>query len=203
MDTKALIDAINAEADSGAHVEPNHRKAWRIIKSIFTNFPKWFGLYLGLAGLFTFNCFILEEAFQTIMFGSWSAFDAKEYRLVKREIAAMEKMLGSLNTINNLGGWLNPFGYIAYRGYVTAEREYIDALSAKLFAYAPEQFHGEVVTLTFIAQEEEPSDGFTKYRNGRVTVWATQAGTIYTGLVTAKNQQIVIDAREGSHESRK
>lgn len=191
---QALINAINQDAATPA--EPSHRKVWRIVKSFLTNFPKWFGLYLGLAGLFTFNCFILEEAFQTIMFGSWSAFEAKEYRLVKREIAAMEKMLTSLNMINNLGGWLNPFGYVAYRGYVAAEREYIDALSAKLFAYAPEQFDGEKVTLTFVPQEEEPADGFTKFRSGRVTVWATQQQPIYTGTVTAKNGRIIVDARD-------
>lgn len=174
---------------------PWYKRLWAAFKKVMTVFPKWFGLYLGLIGLFSFNCFILEEAFQTVMFGSWGAFDAKEYRLIKREVATMEGLRSTLKTVNNLGGWLNPFGWFSYNGYVKAEREYIDALNAKLFANAPEQFAGEIVTFTFMPQEEEPNGDYSAYRNGRITVMAKKLTPIVTGRVTVDKNQIIVDAR--------
>jgi len=165
------------------------------LKAVMTNAPKWIGIYLGLVGLFSFNCFILEESFQTVMFGSWSAFDAREYRLIKREIQTMEGLRTTLKVVNNVGGWLNPFGWVAYNGYVNAEREYIDALRAKLFANAPEVFHGDVVSFSFVPQEEEPQDGYSLYKNGRITVAAKTLQPVVTGRVTVNGQQVLIDAR--------
>lgn len=168
---------------------------WTKIKAALTNAPKWIGIYLGLVGLFSFNCFILEESFQTVMFGSWGAFEAREYRLIKREIQTMEGLRTTLKVVNNVGGWLNPFGWVAYNGYVNAEREYIDALRAKLFANAPEVFHGDIVSFSFLPQEEEIQDGYSLYKNGRVTVMARVLTPVVTGRVTATGQHITIDAR--------
>jgi hypothetical protein len=165
------------------------------IVSFLKAFPKWFGFYLGVVGLFSFNCFILEEAFQTTMFASWAAFDAREYRLVKREIDTLETLRVTLKVVNLAGGWTNPFGFVAYGGYVDAEREYIDALSAKLFAQAPELFDGEIVTFEFMHQEEEPKDGYSEFHNGRITVLARELGSTVTGRVMATNGKIIIDAR--------
>jgi hypothetical protein len=172
--------------------EVNNNK-WAKFKKFMTAFPKWAGLYFGLAGLVTFNCFILEEAFQTVMFGSWGAFDAKEYRLLKREIQTMEGLRTSLNVINNIGGWINPFGWVAYNGYVRAEREYIDALRAKLFAHAPEVFDGEVVTFTFTPLEEEPGEnGMNRYKNGRITVLSPRISPVVTGKIKVKRGEVVV-----------
>jgi hypothetical protein len=154
---------------------------------------KWFGFYLGVVGLFSFNCFILEEAFQTVMFGSWGAFQAREYRLIKREIATQEKLRTTLQIVNNIGGWLNPFGWFAYKGYVDAEREWIDATKAKLFAEAPEIFVGEIVTFTFQPQEQEIADGYNIYRNGNLEIHT--AGNItpaVTGKVKVENGKIIV-----------
>jgi hypothetical protein len=162
----------------------------------FKNIGKWFGLYLGFVGLFSFNSFILEEAFQTVMFGSWGAFQAREYRLIKREIATQEKLRTTLQVVNNIGGWLNPFGWFAYNGYVNAEREWIDATKAKLFAEAPEVFNGETVTFTFTPQEQEIADGYNIYRAGNLEVHtAGNITPIVTGKVRAENGKIVVDAR--------
>lgn len=169
------------------------------LKTFLKEFPKWFALYLGLVGLIGFNCFILEEAFQTVMFGSWGAFEAREYRLIKKEIAIQEKLRSTLRTINNIGGWLNPFGWVAYNGYVAAEREWIDATKAKLFAECPECFIGEIVTFTFTPQEEEiDRDGLSLYRNGRIIVKGKNIGRIVTGKVISMKDSgtILIDARQ-------
>lgn len=157
---------------------------------------KYFGLYLGFVGLFSFNSFVLEEAFQTVMFGSWGAFQAREYRLIKREIATQEKLRTTLQVVNNIGGWLNPFGWFAYQGYVNAEREWIDATKTKLFAEAPEVFNGETVTFTFTPQEQEIADGYNIYRAGNLEVHSARNITsVVTGKVRAENGKIVVDAR--------
>lgn len=184
-----------ASPPGGLNVPSRLSHSWTVFKKILTEFPKWFGLYLALCGLFSFNNFILEEAFQTVMFGSWGAFEAREYRLIKREIATMEKLRTTLKVVNNCGGWLNPFGWFAYQGYVDAEREYIDATKAKLFAQAPEVFEGEVVTFTFIPQETEPGDGYNTYRNGRISVIASKLDRIVTGKVGVSGDRITIDTR--------
>ncbi len=127
------------------------------------------------------------------MFGSWGAFQAREYRLIKREIATQEKLRTTLQIVNNIGGWLNPFGWFAYQGYVDAEREWIDATKAKLFAEAPEIFVGEIVTFTFQPQEQEIADGYNIYRNGNLEIHT--AGNItpaVTGKVKVENGKVIV-----------
>lgn len=197
QDTQKYLESISVQPETEIKEQPIHKRAWAVSKTILKNFPKWFGLYLGLCGLWGFSCFIAEEAFQTVQFASWGAFEAKEYRLIKREIGTQEKLRTTLQTINNIGGWLNPFGWYAYQGYVDAEREWIDATKAKLFANAPEVFAGEIVTFTFIPQEEEPGDKYNYYRNGRITVISNKIEPIVTGRVTVdSNNMIIIDTRE-------
>lgn len=191
-----LLDYINSEQPDTKH----SMKLWEIFKKVITTFPKWFGLYLGLIGLVTFNCFILEEGFQTVMFSSWAAFDAREYRLIKREVQTLKSLKNTLNIINNIGGWINPFGWVAYNGYVRAENEYIDAMNAKLFANAPELFDGEIITFTFHPQEEEPGENNkTYYRNGKITVVATKITPVVTGRVSVNGEKITITAKEDNH----
>lgn len=161
---------------------------------------QFFTIYLSLVGFFSFACFILEEAFQTTTFASWNVFDQKEYRLAKREIQTMEALRTSLIIVNNIGGWLNPFGWIAYNGYVNSEREYIDALKSKLFAYAPHMFEGEVVTFTFNPQESEQLQDCTAYRNGAITVLSLSEikglSPVVTGMVKVEDEKVIVDARK-------
>lgn len=156
---------------------------WRKVKVFLKEFPKWFGLYLALAGLITFNLFILEEAFQTCMFGSWPAADVGEWRVVKRNLKTMEGLHDTLVVTNYVGGWINPFAFVSYSGYAKAEREYMDGLRAKVFANAPELFAGEKVTTAFVPNEEERLGGAWLLRNGRVSVLAMCRLPEYTGIV--------------------
>ena len=170
-------------------------RAWSITKKVLQAFPKWFGLYLGLTGLITFNLFIMEEAFQTVMFSTWAAKDAKEWRLVKRSTETMEAFRTTLIVMNGLGGWMNPFCYVSYNAYAKSEREYIDALRAQVFANAPELFAGEKTTFSFIEQETEYEGDFMKLRNGALTVMTKTKKAVYTGKVTVDGDQIIVDAR--------
>lgn len=189
-----ILEYINSEQPATKH----STKLWEVFKKVITTFPKWFGLYLGLCGLVTFNCFILEEGFQTVMFSSWSSFDAREYRLIKREIQTLRGLQFALNVMNNIGGWLNPFGWVAYRGYVNAEEEYIHAMDAKLFANAPELYNGEIVTFTFTPQEEEPGDnGLSYYHNGKITVVSRKITPVVTGEVQVQeNGKIIVKTKD-------
>jgi hypothetical protein len=170
-------------------------RLWEVVKKILRGFPKWFGLYLGLSGLITFNLFIMEEAFQTVMFGTWAAKDAKEWRLVKRASETMEGFRTTLIVMNNVGGWLNPFGYVAYKAYAESEREYIDSLRAQVFANAPELFAGETMTFAFTPSVTECEDGYMKLRNGALVVLTKKETPVVTGKVTIDGDNVVVDAR--------
>ena len=167
------------------------------VKKFLKEFPKWFGLYLGIAGLITFNLFILEEAFQTALFSSWPAADDQEWRLVKRTIGVMEKLHTTLVWSNNIGGWVNPFAYVAYSGYAKSEELYIDALKAKVFANAPELFDGEIVTFSFKSNEMEPAKDHYIFKNGNVAVLSAsdKIPEVITGKVKIVDYKVVIDTR--------
>lgn len=192
----AYLQMMTEESKPGIPKQP-YKKTWSIVRQILKAFPKWFGLYLAFTGLITFNLFILEEAFQTCMFGGWPAAGVQEWTLVKRNIATMEKLRTTLIILNRIGGWTHPFAFVSYDGYAQAEREYIDGVTAQCFANAPELFNGEKVTFTFKPNAEEPEDGYTKFINGKITVLATKKiPPIITGIVkVTETETIVIDTR--------
>ena len=115
------------------------------------------GLQMALAivtilGLITFSLFILEEAFQTIMFGTWPAQDAQDWDTVLTGTDLMVTTVNTLDTINYVCGWLQPLAFIAYRSYGKAARFYIKGLRSKVFAMSPESFDGRVHTFIFRPQ---------------------------------------------------
>jgi hypothetical protein len=168
------------------------------IKKFLVGFPKWFGLYLGIAGLSTFSMFIMEEAFQTCMFGSWPAADVGEWRLVKRNLQTMEGLHSTLATMTTVGGWINPFAYFAYRGYEKAEREYIDALRAKCMANCPECFAGEEFSVEFNVKEKEIIERGWMAKNGVLYVLTDMEPPDQfrvKGILQKSRGRLVIDLR--------
>ena len=95
-----------------------------------------------ILGLITFSLFILEESFQTVMFGTWPAQDAQDWDTVLAGTDLMEGIATTLNIINYACGWLQPLAFIAYRSYGKAARYYIKGLRAKVFAMSPQSFEG-------------------------------------------------------------
>ena len=95
-----------------------------------------------ILGLITFSLFIIEEAFQTIMFGTWPAQDAGDWDTVLEGTDLMEKAVFTMNVINYTCGWFQPLAFIAYRSYGKAARYYIKALRIKAFAMSPQSFDG-------------------------------------------------------------
>jgi len=102
-----------------------------------------------ILGLITFSLFILEEAFQTTMFGTWPAQDAKDWHTVLIGTDLMQGFVTTMKIVNYTCGWLQPLAFIAYRAYAKSAEYYILALRTKVFAFAPETFNNRVHTFTF------------------------------------------------------
>jgi hypothetical protein len=110
----------------------------------------WFiGTYITIVGVVTFSQFIMEEAIQTAIWGTWPAQDAKQWHLVKDGIAVIDSINTTLKYVTYCFGWVQPLAMIGYIKYVQATEYYIQGLKAKTFANAPELYIGEKVKFTF------------------------------------------------------
>jgi hypothetical protein len=132
-------------------------------------FFTYLGKYLMIAGLVTFSLFIMEEAFQTTMFGTWPAQDAGDWILVKQDIEVMEFINNRMKTTNKYFGWIQPLGWLAYDSYGIAGDQYIKGVKAKVMAHQPEVFEGEEVEVTIIPKGWE--DGWLI--GGKIKVWGS------------------------------
>lgn len=113
---------------------------------------EWLGLVmmiLSIMGLVTFSLFICEEAFQTAMFGTWPAQDAKQWHQVKRGCDVMSGINKTLKIVNFSFGWIQPLAFVSYWAYGDAASFYVESLRIKVFAHCPECFDGESVNVIF------------------------------------------------------
>ena len=146
-----------------------------------------------ILGLITFSLFILEEAFQTIMFGTWPAQDAQDWDTVLAGTDLMAATVRTLEIINYSCGWLQPLAFIAYRSYGRAARFYIKGLRSKVFAMSPESFDGRVHT--FIFRPKRIVNGALV--NNRITVQTDMDNPSLTtyrirAKITVLNNRIII-----------
>ena len=110
---------------------------------------KAFLVYLSVAGLVTFSLFILEESFQTAMFGTWPAQDAGAWDVVVEGSDFMEGVVTTMRVVNYTAGWIQPLAFIAYGTYADSADFYIKGLRAKALANSPQSFINREVTITF------------------------------------------------------
>lgn len=118
-----------------------------------SNIGKIITVVLTVWGLIGFTLFILEESFQTIMFGTWPAQDAQAWDHVLVGVDLMEYNHRISRGVLYSIGWLNPLAFISYREYLKSEAYYIQSLKLKTLAHAPEAFVGRRVTFTFTADQ--------------------------------------------------
>ena len=111
-----------------------------------------FAIYLSIAGLATFSLFIFEEAFQTVMFGTWPAQDAKRWDVVLDGTDLMEKITTTMKVVNYSVGWIQPLAFISYGAYANSATFYIKALRTKVLAHAPELMEGRKVEIRFVVK---------------------------------------------------
>lgn len=196
----AYLQMMTQEARPQRPAEP-HCFAWgivqKVLKVLIKEFPKYMGIYLGLSGLVFFPMFILEEGQQQVIFASWNSKTAQEWILIKDTIPLLENINKTSMAINKYCGWINPIGYLSYNAYNKAEIEQIKSLRALIFANAPELFHNELMTFTFISNETEPKDGFFIFKNGKISILSSDENLprVITGKVQVINDQIIIDLR--------
>jgi len=127
-----------------------------------------FAIYLSIAGLITFSQFILEEAFQTTMFGTWPAQDAKRWDIVLDGTDLMEKITTTMKIVNYSVGWIQPLAFISYGAYAKSADFYIKALRSKVLAYAPELMEGREVEFEFIVKSIRKNGDKFIVSNGRI-----------------------------------
>lgn len=112
-----------------------------------------FGTYITIVGVVTFSQFIMEEAIQTAIWGTWPAQDAKQWHLVKDGIGVINSINTTLKIVTYAFGWVQPLAMIGYLKYAEATDYYIAGLKAKTFANAPDLYIGERVKFVFYPQE--------------------------------------------------
>jgi len=105
--------------------------------------------YLSIIGLVTFSLFIMEESLQTIMFGTWAAQEAKDWKLVLDGCDKMRQINKLINKTNRTVGWIQPISYLAYRSYAESADYYTRSLEVKVFSYSPALFEGREVSFHF------------------------------------------------------
>jgi len=127
-------------------------------------------IIISIMGLVTFSLFIMEEAFQTVMFGTWAAQDAKDWELVYDGTVTMYAINKTMKILNYCAGWIQPFAFFAYRSYGQAGDYYVKALRSKIFAHRPEIFVGKYVEFNFIPIKLEIEKDYFRLINGRIHV---------------------------------
>ena len=153
-------------------------------------------IVISLMGISTFSLFIQEEAFQTIMFGSWPAQDAKEWRLVKKATVMMDSVTWSIKWTNRIFGWIQPLGFVAYGAYWKSAEFYTEGLRAKVFAFCPECFDGEEVEFTFRPQRIDNGEGIS---NNLVVEYPAEHPpgldpVVIRGMVRAEGDRVRVQA---------
>lgn len=127
-----------------------------------------FAIYLSIAGLVTFSLFILEESFQTVMFGTWPAQDSKRWDVVLKGTDLMEKVVRTMKIVNYSCGWIQPLAFISYSSYAESANYYIDALRTKVIHNQPELMLGRKVEMKFVVKNIIKHDNDFVMSNGRI-----------------------------------
>lgn len=139
---------------------------------MITKIIKGFLAYIAIAGTVTLSLFMMEEAFQTAMFGTWPAQDANQWQIVKDGSDIMAGINHTLRIVNNCAGWIQPLAFISYRAYAKSAEFYIASLRSKVFAHAPELFIGEEVEFSMTPQKTFPEN------DGAFGWWVIKSGKL-------------------------
>ena len=143
------------------------------LKRITTRLRKWFTfvlVYLTVAGAYTFTAFIIEEAQQQIIWGTWPAQDAKNWELVLEGCDLLNSLNTTMKIINWSIGYIQPLALISYHSYWRSTDYYIRSLKTNVFAKAPEVFDGRYIEFTFTPQKIIQEEGKIILVNRKIRV---------------------------------
>ena len=172
-------------------------RLWRGISRKGKTILSFLALYISMTGLVTFSLFITEEGFQTAMFATWPAQDAKDWEVVRFGLERMKNANTALKAINYSLGWIQPLAFVSYKCYGESADAYIAGLEAKLFANAPELFSGRKMTVTFTPQTVTETAAGYAHINHRVSFISSRklpvgAAHRITALVTVEGNQVTL-----------
>jgi hypothetical protein len=166
-----------------------------------TGWLKYVATYLAIAGLVTFSLFILEESFQTVMFGTWPAQDVQQWEIIYEGTEIMQSTVWTLKAVNYTVGYVQPIAFLAYRKFGHSADYYTKALRAKVFAHRPDLFINQEVSFDFTPREiTKRPDGSYMLRNRKIWVICHENQkkpnmSISGVLKPYKNESFVIDIR--------
>ena len=164
----------------------------------FQNFLTMMVAILSIMGIVTFSLFILEESFQTIMFGTWPAKNAKRWDVVMEGTIMMEKVANMMEVVNNWAGWIQPLAYISYGSYAKSADFYIKGLRAEILAKEPELFIGR--NIDFVLKPKSwKSFGSLHMTNTKIRVLSKTEPTRnmkVSGLLVNINERLYVYNRE-------
>ena len=145
--------------------------------------------FLAVLGIFTFPLFILEEASQIAIWGTWQA-EKSDMIILKEGIGVVENINQTMKTINTCGGWLHPLSFLSYRGYCSSLDYWIRASKAKVLANDPKLMDGETVTIQFRPKTIEITQAGAVMKNGEIVVIMPEAPTSEIVKLTGKARWI-------------
>jgi len=151
---------------------------------------------LSIMGLITFALFILEEAMQTIMFGTWAAQDAGDWALVMAGCTSNRKINRTLKIVNYSVGWIQPFAFVAYKSYGEAMDFYIEALERKVLKREPGLFLGRTLKINVQPiNHRKTADGYlVKTKTGLLILSpkVLEANEEVSGIITQYNATVAL-----------
>jgi len=123
-------------------------------------------------------------------FGTWPAQDAKDWRLVVKGIDVIQRINMTVKIVNYTLGWIQPLSFFAYKSFSSATDYYIQALTAKVFAHAPEALNGHEITVAITLARARVTGNKT-YRFPRFILVLKSNHTgpdiVLTGKITVQN----------------
>ena len=142
-----------------------------------TKFLSYVLLILTIIGTISFTLFIEEEAFQTLMFGTWPAQDVGQWKTVAQGCNLMEANTRIMKWTLYSIGWFNPLAFVSYYQYSKAADYYIQALRCKIAVHAPGELIGKTVSLSVIAGRIEVLDRGYQIQSGQLFILVDQIPT--------------------------
>ena len=161
---------------------------------------KWVATYLAFVSVFQFAMFMMEESIQCIQFGSWQLKNNPRMLKVGADLA--EKINNNLEWVNNIGGWTNPIGWLAYREYHGAAEYWIKATKLKILAEDPEVMIGETIDVVFSPEKTENRADSTVLTAGKISMVLPQGSEIPNNLMSVEvvraNGKVVLVPKGGN-----
>jgi len=162
---------------------------------------KYLLIYLTVAGLFSFTQFIIEEAQQQIIWGTWPAKDSKNYELVLEGADLLRSLNTTMWWLNWTIGYIQPLALLSYHSYWRSTKYYIKSLDAMIFANSPETFDGRYVEFMFTPQKiiHESSQIVLVNRKIRVVVDKMPSGIKkmeVKGVIRVVGETIIVEKKQ-------